>query len=375
MDTRISPEQRARPPAGRTTIGPARRPTPIVISRWTWNLILVGAVALLCLLLWAVPTILAISLLGFAMALVLSFPVSLFKHYVPRGVAIFASFLILLAVLILAAYVIAPMVVSQVGALVTALPDLLQNLERSLTRVLNFLDRRGLLPDSPEAVAARLSEDFRNSLGVITNNIFGRTVGLVFGTFSYALTLFAVVFVAASLLANVRSFKAAYLTSVPARYRHDALALWNALGHALTRYLGGLALVLAIQGALSSFALFLIGVPYPLALGAWVSITAVIPYLGAWLGAIPALLVAFSISPGTAVLTGLLFLAIQQLEGNVLTPRIQAQTIKVPSILVFLGVIAGGALAGLPGILMAVPVLATLRVLFDFFRVRLRTED
>ena len=54
-----------------------------------------------------------------------------------------------------------------------------------------------------------------------------------------------------------------------------------------------------------------------------------------------------------------------------LTPRIQAQTIKVPSILVFLGVITGGALAGLLGVLLAVPALATLRVVFDFFRARL----
>jgi predicted PurR-regulated permease PerM len=74
------------------------------------------------------------------------------------------------------------------------------------------------------------------------------------------------------------------------------------------------------------------------------------------------------------VLTGALFLAIQQLEGNVLTPRIQAQTIKVPSVLVFLGVLAGGSLAGITGVLLAVPTLATFRVIFDFFRVRLRTE-
>src|SRR3954464_3951502 len=111
-----------------------------------------------------------------------------------------------------------------------------------------------------------------------------------------------------SLLSNVRWFKATSLPAVPSRYRHDALDFWDALGRALSRYLGGLALVLVIQGILSATALFLIGVPYPLALGAWVSITAVIPYLGAWLGAIPALLVAFSISPGTAALTAILFL-------------------------------------------------------------------
>ncbi|WP_207479480.1 AI-2E family transporter [Arenibaculum pallidiluteum] len=349
-----------------------RGPTPIPISASTWNLLLLAQAALLLLVLWAVPIVPAIALAGFAVALVLSFPVQLFARFVPRGAAILLSFLILLALLLLVAYIVVPLLVSQAGALVGALPGMVQNLDRYLVRALDALYRNDLLPDTPEVIAARLTEDFRNSLGVVANNVLGRTVGLVFGTFSYALTVFSVVFVAASLLANQRQFKAAYLASAPKRYRHDALSLWDALGHALSRYLGGLALVLLIQGALSAAALFLMGIPYPLALGAWVSITAVIPFLGAWLGAVPALLVAFSISPGTALLTGLLFVAIQQLEGNVLTPRIQAQTIKVPAVLVFLGVIAGGALAGLAGVLLAVPTLATLRVLFDFFRVRLR---
>jgi predicted PurR-regulated permease PerM len=351
-----------------------RKPTPIQISTITWRLILFGLAALLVLVLWAVPVVPAVALAGFAIALVLSFPVHLFARYVPRGLAILLSFLILLAVLLLLAYILLPLIVSQAGALVTALPDLVQNLEQYLVRALRALHARDLLPDTPEAVAGRLIADVRDSLGVIANNVLGRTVGIIFGTFSWALTLFAVIFIAASLLANVRSFKAAYLTSMPGHYRHDALEFWHSLGHALSRYLGGLALVLAIQGALSATALFLIGVPYPLALGAWVSITAVIPYLGAWIGAIPALLVAFSISPTAAALTGVLFLAIQQLEGNVLTPRIQAQTIKVPSVLVFLGVLAGGSLAGITGVLLAVPTLATIRVIFDFFRVRLRTE-
>ena len=375
MELRNPPPEPIRLPQRRVVRrhGP-RKPTPIRISITAWRLILLGLAALLALILWAVPIVPAVALAGFAVALVLSFPVHLFAQVVPRGLAILFSFLILLAVLLLLAYILLPMIVSQAGALVTALPDLVQNLEQYLVRALRALHARDLLPDTPEAVAGRLITDIRDSLSVIADNVLGRTLGILFGTFSWALTLFAVIFIAASLLANVRSFKAAYLTSVPGHYRHDALAFWDALGHALSRYLGGLALVLAIQGGLSAAALFLIGVPYALALGAWVSITAVIPYLGAWIGAIPALLVAFSISPTAAVLTGMLFLAIQQLEGNVLTPRIQAHTIKVPSVLVFLGVLAGGSLAGITGVLLAVPTLATLRVIFDFFRVRLRTE-
>lgn len=326
------------------------------------------------MILWAVPIVPAISLGGFAVALVLSFPVHFFSRFVPRTLAILLAFLILSAVLLLVFYVLVPLLVSQVGALAVALPALVQNLEQYVVRGLAVLDTKDFLPGTPEEIAARFTEDLKTSLGVISGNMLGRTLGLAVGTFSFALALFAVVFVAASLLANVRAFKAAYLTSVPSHYRHDAREFWDALGRALSHYLGGLALSLAIQGVLSAVGLALIGVPYPLALGAWVSVAAIIPFLGPWLGAVPALLVAFSMSQTALVLTALVFLAIQLLESNVLTPQIQAQTIKVPSVIVFLGVIAGAALAGIMGALFAVPVLAVIRVVFDFFRARLRTE-
>jgi predicted PurR-regulated permease PerM len=163
--------------------------------------------------------------------------------------------------------------------------------------------------------------------------------------------------------------------AVPKRYRRDAAELWESEGTSLSRYLSGLGLDMAIQGAISSVGLFLLGVPYALLLGTWVALTAIIPYLGAWLGAIPAVVVALTISPGKAVLTALLYLIIQQLEGNVLQPRIQGQALNMPSILIFLGVIAGAEIAGFLGVLFAVPTLAVLKVLFDFFRARLYTEE
>lgn len=351
-----------------------RRPTPIRISVRVRHLIILVIMAMLLLIVWAVPIVLVISLGGFAIALVLSFPVHLLSRVMPRELAILLAFLILLAVLFLVFYGFVPLLLAQVGALVNALPGLMRNLEQYLLEILDALHRHNLLPTSPEAIVTRLGEDLKTSFGAIARNALSGTVGLVYGAFGFALTLFAIIFVGASLLANVRTFKAAYLRSVPFRYRHDALELWNALDSVLLRYLGGLAIVLLIQGALSAAALYVIGIPYALALGAWVSITAVIPYLGAWLGAIPALLVASSISPTAVVLTAVVFLVIQQLEGNVLTPRIQGQTIRVPSVIIFLAVIVGGGLAGLVGVLFAVPMLAVLRTICDFFRVRLRTN-
>ncbi len=258
-----------------------RAPTPIPISRRVRNLLILAGVALLLLIVWAVPALLGITLGGFAVAMVLAVPVQQFARVMPRSLATLLAFLILLAVLILAFYVLAPLFLEQVGALIRALPDLLRNLQGILMSALETLDRTGLLPRSPEDIASRLGQDLQASLGVVTGNLVGGTLGFVTGTFSFALTLFAIVFVAASLLANARGFKASYLCNVPRRYRYDALELWDTLAHALTRYLGGLLLILLIQGAITAVALFLIGVPYPLALGAWVSVAAVLPYLGA----------------------------------------------------------------------------------------------
>jgi len=304
--------------------------------------------------------------------MVLSFPVNLFTRVLPRGWAILAAFLILLAIILVIAFVFIPLLVEQIGALLRALPTLVQNLEQSLTDGLARLDQNGMLPRSPAEIAQNIGEEIERNIGILLQNMLGGTWGFVYGTFNAALFLFALIFVAASLLANVRDFKAAFLNSVPHRYRWDSRQLWNALGHVLTRYIAGLMFILAIQGALSALALYFIGVPYALALGTWVSITAVVPFIGAWIGAVPAIVVALSVSPSAVFLTALTFLIIQQLEGNFLTPRIQGQTLNVPSVLIFLAVIAGGALGGISGVLVAVPAVAVLRVLFDFFRVRLK---
>ena len=79
-------------------------------------------------------------------------------------------------------------------------------------------------------------------------------------------------------------------------------------------------------------------------------------------------------SPTTALLTALVFLLIQQLEGNILTPKIQGQTLRIPSVVIFLAVIAGGEIAGLLGVVFAVPTVAVLKELLGFFRARLRTR-
>jgi predicted PurR-regulated permease PerM len=349
-------------------------PTPIRISKRTRTALILAVLVVLGFVIWRVPSVLTTVVGGFALALALSFPVRWLSRLMPRGLAILVSFLLLVGLLVLAILFLVPLIAEQFAALIRAVPGIATTVERYVSDVLESLQNRNLLPSEPQQLISRVRENLVDAVRSVAGNLLGGAFGFVTGTFGFALTLFGVVFIAAYLLVDVRRFEAAFLSAAPHGYRRDAKTLWDAFGHSLSRYLGGLALVLAIQGVISAVGLFLLGVPYPLVLGAFVSVAAVIPYLGAWLSAIPAVIVALTVSPTTALLTALLFLGIQQLEGNFLTPKIQGDTVRVHPVLVFLAVIVGGGLGGIFGVIVAVPTLAVLRVLFDFFRVRLTTE-
>jgi predicted PurR-regulated permease PerM len=350
-------------------------PTPIFVSPRVALVISVVGVAALAYVLYAAPSILVVALGGTALAVVLSFPVRALSHVMPRGPAILLTFLGLLGMVGLALGYLVPLLVQQMSRLIVRTPDIANSANRLLIDAIAFLDRRELLPGSdPEAFGRELVTDLFDRAQNLTENLLRDLIVFIPQIFNFGIILFAVLFVAAYLLVDIRKVKAAYLKAAPKRYRQDARDLWDAFGYSLSRYLGGLLFVAAVQGVLAGVALWILDVPFALLLGVWISITAIIPYLGAFLGAIPAVVLAFFQSPTTGVLAVVAYILIQQLEGNYLTPRIQGQVLHVHPILVLLAVIGGGQLAGLAGVIFAVPTLAVLRVFFDFFRARIRTS-
>lgn len=333
------------------------------------------ALVVLLLFLRAAPTVLIVVLGGLALALVMLFPVRLLAQRLPWGWSIAVSFLLTLGLIGLGLAYLVPILVQQLGALVEEAPELLRRGESVLHGFLEPLTRRGFLPGTPEQFLARLGSDLVNAAQSALGGLLGKAGQLVAGTFNTFIMLFGMVFVAIYLLADERKIKAAYLRTAPARYRHDARELWDSFGYSFSRYLSGLGLSLAIQGALSALALYLLDVPFALLLGFWVAITALIPYLGSIIGSIPGVLLALTVSPRTALFTALVFVGIQQLEGNILTPKIQGDALRVHPIFVLLAVISGGELAGIWGVVFAVPALAAIRVIYDFLRVRLHVVE
>ena len=150
----------------------------------------------------------------------------------------------------------------------------------------------------------------------------------------------------------------------------------------LTSYVRGQALVSLIIGTSAGVGLWVLGVlgwfpggqKWALLFGAWAAVTELIPYLGPWLGAIPPFLYALVAHPLSALWVGLLFLFIHQVEGHIVVPNVMGSALRLHPLLVIFGLLAGGEIYGLPGALVALPMLAVGRALWEFFGERVEFE-
>jgi predicted PurR-regulated permease PerM len=116
------------------------------------------------------------------------------------------------------------------------------------------------------------------------------------------------------------------------------------------------------------------GSRYAAAFGAWAGITELIPYVGPWLGGAPPVLYALVQKPLSALWVFLLFLAIQQLEGHLVVPKVMGHSLRLHPLLVIFGLLAGGEIYGFPGILVALPLLAAGRAAWEFFAERVELQ-
>jgi predicted PurR-regulated permease PerM len=139
-------------------------------------------------------------------------------------------------------------------------------------------------------------------------------------------------------------------------------------------YLRGQLITCVLIGVFTFVLLKVCGVDNALALALFAAVADILPYIGAVLSIVPAVLAALFVSPTTALVVLVLMLAYEEFESRVLIPRIYGQALRLPSSVVFFALMAGGTLMGLLGALLALPVAATVMMLIEELRVDLPGE-
>jgi predicted PurR-regulated permease PerM len=163
---------------------------------------------------------------------------------------------------------------------------------------------------------------------------------------------------------------------------HGGPPLTHQIESALWGYVKGQAILSTVIGTSAGVGMWILGKTglvegadeYALLFGLWTAFIEVIPYIGPWLSAVPPAIYALFVDPIGLVWVALLFLFIYQVEGHVVVPNVMASALRLHPLLVIFGLLAGGELYGIAGVLVALPTMAGLRAIWEFFRVRVRLE-
>jgi predicted PurR-regulated permease PerM len=331
--------------------------------------------AILLLLLGAAGFVVAFWLVARLRGLLITLLVSLFLAFAMepaanflarrgwrRGLATAAVFAVLVAAVVLFVTALGSLFVDQVAQLIDAIPGYAQQLAEFLN------DRFGTQVDG-----GKLAEDLRSSEGVrsFVTGVAAAAVGLSTTLVGLILQGFTVGLFTFYLVADGPRLRRSVCSVLRPDRQQLALRIWELAIQATGGYVYSRALLAAASAATTWLALTLIGVPYPLALGLWVGLVSqFVPTIGTYLaGALP-VLIALLHDPVDAVWVLGYITLYQQFENMVLSPRITAKTMSLHPAMAFGSVIAGGAIAGPIGALLALPAAASIQALVTLYARR-----
>lgn len=276
------------------------------------------------------------------------------KTRVGRGIALALSVAGIVAIFAGAFMLFGSQLAREVDTIREQIPQALRGVEA-------FLDRYGLGQRVRE-LAAVGSDDISR----LASQAGGYALAAGSGIADFVLVLVAAIFLAS----DPATYRRGLLLMLPIRAEETAALALDDAARGLKGWMVGQAVSSLVVAALTSAGLALLGVPAAGGLGLIAGLLDVIPMIGPIIAGIPAVLLAFTVSPATALWTLLLFLAIQQLQGNFLQPMIQKQAVDVPPAVLLFAVVAAGILFGFLGVLLAAPLTVVVYVLVQRIYVK-----
>lgn len=259
---------------------------------------------------------------------------------IPRGLAIAVSYLlafILLGVIIAG---IVPPLVSETSSLVAGLPEYLEKLQVT------------------PAISDRVATEILTKLGGLPGQLLKVGVGL----FSNIFAIIAVLITAFYMLLMRERLDEQLGTFFGDDRKKDFGKLIDELEKRLGGWARGQLILMVIMGFANFLGLSLLGIPYALPLALLAGVLEIVPYLGPMIAAVPAAIIGFGISAPVGLGVIAMVLVIQQIENYFLVPKIFQKSVGLSPILTLLALAIGGRLAGVPGVLISVPVVITLQV-------------
>lgn len=269
-----------------------------------------------------------------------------------RGASVGVMMLAIVVLMGLIAAVFVPPLVEQGERFVDKAPGMIEDLRHNDTY--RSLDQRFDILDRATAQAEKLPARVSSQLG----RVLGAVLAGVFGTITILFLMVLLLMGGGDLVEGVVRL---YPPLAQRRWWSIVQGAYRSIG----AYVAGTLLVALIAGTTIVVSLLVLGLPYPLPLGLWMMLLGIIPLVGATIGAIPAVIVAFAAG---GLVKGLVMLGIvivyQQVENIYIQPTIQGKVVSLPPLIIFISVLVGSQLMGVLGALFAVPLAGILQIFY-----------
>ncbi len=289
------------------------------------------------------------------------------KRY-PRAARLFAIAIIYIfffALLAALLYLTVRPILGEAQEFIETVPQIYGQAKLTIEMWLEEFDRQ-----VPEEVKAQLDEWLRSASSVIGSAalaILTRTLSAISGTISLVIALVIVPFLLFYMLKDKEELVGGMYSILPAgvaRHTHNVFSLFH---NVVGSYVRAQLISASIVGGLVFIGLFFLDISFALTLGLLAGILGLIPIIGAFIGAVPGLLVTLATDPGKLVWVALLYIIVQFVESNIISPRIQGQALRLHPIFIMVTLVIASDIAGLWGVLIGAPLVAVARDIFAYF--------
>ena len=280
---------------------------------------------------------------------------------IPRGVGVIMIYIGLLLFIYLIVSLLIPPIVEQVSLLTSNFPGLWQQVVENYASVQQYSEEQGLYSNIQKTL-----EGLQSGLQQAATGAYAFIIALFQNVVNFLMVLVITFYLVVEKDSVHRLFRAV----APARYHEHLIQLFHDIQKKIGDWARGQLILGLIIGALSFVGLLILLPKYALVLALVAGITELIPYIGPILGAIPAVFLGFTMPPfsvgrGLAVLV--LYVVIQQLENNVIVPKVMQKTLGLNPVVIIIVMLVGARLAGIIGMIIAIPVATTISVLVKDF--------
>ena len=341
------------------------------LLKFVFVLVIVLAILLLTYLIkeWhifeIIGTVLAVIspvFIGFVIAWLLDPLATKFSKKMPRVIACILTYLIIFGGITLILIFTVPTLSSSVSEIVNVVPDIVDNAQDFASDILENLGDSSQVENYKNTMLEKIENVGTDFASTLPNTVWNFGIGFISGATNIILGLM----IGFYLLFDFRKFQSHLLGIIPKSWHNNAKDLMSRINGKLRSYVGGVLLIMILVFITQSIGFSLSGLSAPFLFALFCAITDVIPYIGPWIGGAPAVIVGFTIDPMVGLFCLISVVVCQLLENNFYQPLIMGKTMKLHPVTIMLGLLLFNYFFGMIGMIVATPVIATIKIIFEF---------